>query len=107
MLITMWSYLVCAAGALLLGRFELHTDDAGVEAFAVLLLAALLGVLHPRRAWQWALLLGPAIPLADLLFRPARPTGLLPLTAFVILLGLAGSYAGVLLRRTVLPAARH
>ena len=102
------AYLLGIAGGWYLGRFELYTDDAGVVAFFILALTFLLGCLHPLHAWQWGLLVGPAVPLADLLFGRAR-LDLLVLGAFTIALGLVGSYTGALLRRFVSsrPTARR
>jgi hypothetical protein len=92
-----------AAGAFLM-RFELHSDDAGVIAFFILLATCLLGSLHPRHAWQWALLVGPAVPAANLIFGSSQPPFELPdaakLLAFVVAIGMVGSYLGVLLRKT-------
>jgi len=98
------AYSFYLVATLLLARFELHTDDAGVVAFFIVAITFVLGCLHPRHAWQWALLVGPAVPVADALF-PAKPHvlhalgDLALLAAFVVVLGLAGSYAGVLARR--------
>jgi hypothetical protein len=94
------AYVLWLPAILFLGRFELHTDDTGVEVFFLLLITFLLGALHPRHAWQWALLVGPAIPLAELLFGQTH-SGLALLLAVVIALGLAGSYTGALLRKSI------
>ena len=100
------TYLFALAAAIFLGRFELRTDDAGVVAFFILVIAFLLGCLHPRHAWQWALLVGPAVPLAHVFF-PSRShamTGagdLALLMVFVLALGFIGSYSGVLARKII------
>ena len=107
------AYLFCLAVGLFLASFELHTDDTGVEVFFILLFTFVLGCWHPRHAWQWALLVGPWAPAADvwqLNFGTAKPDlshtgGLLLLTGVVIAMGLAGSYAGALLRKGVQLAA--
>ena len=99
-------YGFCLAAGVFLGRYELHTDDAGVEVFFILLFTFVLGCWHPRHAWQWALLAGPCAPAADWLFKP-QSAGLIPLTAVVIAIGLVGSYAGALLRRGVSPSGSH
>jgi hypothetical protein len=57
---TLACYLFCTAADAFLGRYELHTDDTGVEVFFILLATFVLGCWHPRRAWQWALLVGHA-----------------------------------------------
>lgn len=99
-----WVWLFWAAATVLLGRFELRSDDAGVIAALVLVATFVLGCLHPRRAWQWSLLTGPAVPAADLLFRrPAAAPNLstLAVFGFVVALGLAGSLTGAFVRRNV------
>ncbi|MBZ5582647.1 MAG: hypothetical protein LAQ30_10680 [Acidobacteriia bacterium] len=100
------SYLFCLAAGAFLARFELHTDDTGVEVFFILAATFLLGCLHPRRAWQWPLLVGPWIPGAELLFGSGKQSlgSLGLLLAFVVALGLAGSYAGALVRRAATAA---
>jgi hypothetical protein len=94
-----------AAGAFL-GRFELHTDDTGVEVFFILMATFVLGCCHPRHAWQWALLVGLWIPAADWIFKPAQ-TGLLAVGAVVILISLAGSYLGALVRKGFAMSGGH
>lgn len=100
------AYVFLVPAVLFLGRFELHTDDTGVEVLFLLLITFVLGCLHPRHAWQWALLVGPVIPLAEILFGhpalgrdPVR--GMLLLLTVVVVLGMVGSYAGAGVRRVV------
>lgn len=95
------SYLFCALVIVFLSRLELHTDDTGVEVFFILLSTFLLGCWHPARAWQWALLVGLTVPAVGWLWRTPRPAIDFLVPAFVIAVGLAGSYAGVLVRRVV------
>lgn len=98
---TLAAYALWLPATLFLARFELHTDDTGVEVAFLLAITFILGLLHPRRAWQWALMVGPAIPAADLLTGKSAPAALLPI---VIAIGLVGAYAGALLRKTAVPA---
>jgi hypothetical protein len=110
---TIAAYGFCLAAGLFLASFELHTDDTGVEVFLILLFTFVLGCWHPLHAWQWALLVGPWAPAADLWqvqFGTVKPDlshagGLPLLTAVVLALGLAGSYAGALLRKGLRLAA--
>lgn len=100
------AYSFCAAADIFLAHFELHTDDAGVVALFIILITFTLGCLHPRRAWHWALLVGPSVPVADFLFGRAPATAhnlanLGVLAGFVVVLGLVGSYSGVFLRRGI------
>ena len=99
------AYLFFLAAMVFLGRFELHTDDTGVEVFFLLAVTFILGCLHPRRAWLWGLA-GLCIPAADLIWKSpdpnlSHPANLLALAAVVTSLGLAGSYSGVLIRKIV------
>lgn len=103
---TLACYAFCLAAGAFLGRYELHTDDTGVEVFFILLATFVLGCWHPRHAWQWALLVGPCAPAADWIFKSGQ-TGLLGITVAVIAFGLVGSYAGVLLRKGLSVSAGH
>lgn len=84
------------AAAIFLAQFELETDDTGVEVGLILGISFVLGWAHPRRAWQWALLIGGSVPVAEL---AARHQAMAGVAAFTIGLGLAGSYAGAGVRR--------
>ena len=95
------AYAFWVPAILFLGRFELHTDDTGVEVGLLLAITFLLGALHPRHAWQWALLVGPCIPASELLFGRREMGGLGLLLVVVVALGLGGSYAGAGLRRAI------
>ena len=99
---TLAAYLFCAAAMVFLGRFELHTDDTGVEVFFILAITFVLGCLHPRYAWQWAVLVGLSIPAAHVIVQRSTPGWLV--AVFVIAVGMAGSYAGVAIRRVIWPA---
>jgi hypothetical protein len=99
------AYLFCVAAIIFLGRFELHTDDAGVVVLFILVITFILGWIHPRRAWLWAFL-GWCVPAVHLFWRAAKSdlnnvSGIVMLTAFVTVLGFAGSYSGVLARKIV------
>ena len=101
-------YGFCLVAGALLARFELRSDDTGVEVFFILLATFLLGAAHPRNAWQWALLVGPWIPAAELVEKlsggqgnASLNGGLWMLAAFVVLIGLVGTYLGVLLRKGI------
>lgn len=108
----MWTsvgaYLFCLAAGVFLGRFELHTDDTGVEVAFLLLATFILGCWQPRHAWQWAILVGLWIPAAELVFRrpPVNASSLL-VAGFVLAVGLAGSYLGVLVRRAIAAGVAH
>lgn len=103
---TIAAYVLLIAADAFLMRAELHTDDDGILAGLVLLTALLLGSLHPRRAWQWALLVGPSIPLSDLLFgNGMKPRDLVLLVGFLVAIGMIGAYIGVAIRKSLSAAA--
>ena len=72
-------------------------DDTGVTAAALFATSLVLGALAPQRPWATALLVGAWIPLFGILMH-ANYGSLLAL-AFAF----AGAYAGMLLRRALVP----
>lgn len=88
-----------------IGWLDLHTTEVVVTVLALLLAGLLLGLLQPKAAWRWAVLLAlglPAVaavgPLLDV--RSAEPIGLDPRIVLVAsAFALAGCYSGVAVRR--------
>src|ERR1035438_3160015 len=79
-------WILFAAAIFLLVRLELHSDDAGVIAFLILLSTFLLTYLEPRRVRLWALT-GWTVPAAALVTGQSIPDlhripGILILLAF-------------------------
>jgi hypothetical protein len=106
----------CYGFSLLVGLFlvfyELNSDDTGLEVIFILMATFLLGCVHPRNAWQWALLIGPWAPAADLVQRLTHHAprvemhgSLLSVALAVVVIGLVGSYAGALVRKAVATVA--
>ena len=69
--ITWITYLLCIANMVFLFRLGSRADDAGLVSGLIVLITFALGSLSPRRAWQWALLVGLSVPLANL-FRDSK-----------------------------------
>ena len=90
--------LACAAG-LWLAYVDAHTDDTGVEAGLIFLIAAALSAVRPRAAVIVAFLVGGFIPIVESL-NGARgiPAGLAGL-GFAVVGALAGAYLGIIARR--------
>jgi len=103
---TLMACMLCVAGAAFLMRFELHTDDTGVEVAMVLALSLLLGAVQPARPWLWGLIVGLSIPLSEVLFG-TRSWSMVPVGAFTLALALAGSYGGALLVRALGGRPQH
>ena len=97
------AYGFFALAMVLLGRYELRTDDSGMVAFFILLIAFTLAWLQPKQRLLWCLS-GWCVPLAEM-FRGENLKGLPDLKSkvllflFVTLLGIVGSSAGVFLKR--------
>ena len=72
-------------------------DDAGVTAAAIVLATGILGGAGPSRPWLWALAVGLWIPARGLVLHRNYAALLVLLFAF------AGAYAGMALRRVLLP----
>ncbi len=109
--VTWIAYLLCLAAMFVLFRYGSRSDDAGIVASLIVLITFTLGSLSPRRAWQWALLIGLSVPLANLFSGlETAPVAGIPgpvvVAAFLVATGLAGSYAGTLLHRFALAALK-
>ena len=105
--LTAISAALAAAFGLGIGWIDLRTTEVTSTVVALLVAGFVLGVLHPRWAWRWAVLLAvglPAMAAVALLLhlRTAEPVSLDPRIFLVVLaFALAGCYGGVALRRTL------
>jgi hypothetical protein len=99
------SLIVLAMGiiaAVAVGYLNTHTDESLVVLPAVVALTGILGLLSPRSAWRWALLIGLAVPLSQLIFLALNlhvpyPNGLadIPPSLLAVIPAVAGAYLGV------------
>ena len=100
--------LAVVAG-LALAWVYLHTDDDAFVVLPLLGATGLLGLIRPRRAWRWALLVGIWLPLGQLFTLVTKIPlpyqnnweGVVAVLGIALVLGLVGTYAGALLRRLV------
>ena len=74
-------------------------DDTGVSAANVLAASGLMGVIHPARAWVWALAVGSWVPLMGFALNPA---GFHPASALALAFATVGAYAGALVGRLLI-----
>jgi hypothetical protein len=86
------------------GWLDVHTTEVAVTILALLTAGLVLGLLQPRGAWRWAVLLALGLPVVAaagqlLAIRTAEPIRLDPRIALVgLAFALAGCYAGVGIR---------
>lgn len=85
----------------------LHTDEDAFVVLPLLGATGLLGLIRPRRAWIWALLVGIWLPLGQLFTLVTKIRlpyqnnweGVVAVLGIALVLGLVGAYAGALVRR--------
>ncbi|HEX9085788.1 MAG TPA: hypothetical protein VF836_13695, partial [Gemmatimonadaceae bacterium] len=77
-------------------------DDTGITAGAMMLVAGILGLAGPRRAWAWALAVGIWIPA----YAVVRAQSLATFAMLIVLVfPFVGAYLGVGLRRAAMRAS--
>ena len=89
----------CAAG-LWLASVDARTDDTGIEAGLIFLIAAALSAVRPRAAIIVALLVGAPIPILEAMRSGGIPAGIAAL-GFSVAGALAGAAVGIVMRRTM------
>ena len=89
--------LACIAG-LWLVAVDARTDDTGIEAGLIFLIAAALAAARPRAAIIIAFVVGGPIPIAEAMGSGGFPAGIMAL-GFAVAGALVGAYLGMMLRR--------
>jgi len=90
--------LACVAG-LWLVSVDARTDDTGIEAGLLFLIAGALAAVRPRAAIVLAFIVGAPIPIAEALQSGSFPAGIVAL-GFSVAGALVGAYLGIVVRRT-------
>jgi len=93
--------LACVAG-LWLASVDARTDDTGIEASLIFLIAAALSAVRPRAAVLIALIVGTPIPIVEAMRTSGLPGGIAAL-GFSIAGALVGAYLGIVMRRAPRP----
>ena len=93
--------LACVAG-LWLVSVDARTDDTGIEAGLIFLIAAALAAIRPRAAIVIAFIVGAPIPIAEAMRSGGFPAGILAL-GFSVAGALVGAYLGIMVRRSIRP----
>jgi hypothetical protein len=91
--------IACVAG-LWLVSVDARTDDTGIEAGVIFLIAAALAAVRPRAAIIVAAVVGAPIPIAEALRGGGFPPGILAL-GFSVAGAVVGAYLGIMVRRSV------
>ncbi|MCU1303895.1 MAG: hypothetical protein JWQ87_4179 [Candidatus Sulfotelmatobacter sp.] len=98
-------YILAALAGIGTGWVDVIVDDLLFTALLVLSACMLLGVLRPRWAWRWVVVVGLFVPLTELaayLIRTVKPTRAQVYGSFLVLLpGIAGAYGGAVVRGVV------
>jgi hypothetical protein len=82
-----------------LASVDARTDDTGVEAGLIFLIAAALSAIRPRAAIFVALIVGAPIPIVEAMRSGSFPAGIAAL-GFSIAGALVGAYLGIIVRRS-------
>jgi len=90
--------LACLAG-LWLVSVDARTDDTGIEAGLILLIATALSAVRPRAAILIAFIVGAPIPIAEALRSGSFPPGIVAL-GLSVAGALVGAYLGNMVRRS-------
>ena len=88
----------CLAGVWLVS-VDARTDDTGIEAGLIFLIAAALAAMRPRAAIVIAFIVGGPIPIAEALQSGSFPVGIAAL-GFSVAGALVGAYLGIIARRS-------
>lgn len=81
---------------------DARTDDTGIEAGLIVLIAAALAAVRPRAAIIIAFIVGGPIPIAEAVRSGGFPAGIMAL-GFSIAGALVGAYLGMMARRSTSP----
>jgi hypothetical protein len=84
-----------------------HHDEPQAAMIVIMVFAGLLGFVQPQKAWRWALIVGPGVPMVYLIATAlgyhaksvAEPGGDASLIALIP--AFIGTYGGVLLRKVI------
>jgi len=95
-----------------IGWLDLHTTEVIVTIVPLLAAGAMLGLLRPKAAWRWAVLIALGLPVMAAVAKltgmhTAEPVQWDPrITLVALVFALLGSYAGVLVRRAASAVTR-
>jgi hypothetical protein len=92
-------FALAIAAGLWLVSVDARTDDTGIEAGLIFLIAAGLAAVRPRAAIIIAFIVGAPIPIVEATRTAAFPAGIAAL-GFSVAGALLGAYLGIIVRRS-------
>ena len=98
-IVTALVIVAACAGGLWLAAVDARTDDTGIEAVLIFLIAAALSAMRPRAAIFIALLVGGPIPIVEATRSAGFPAGIAAL-GFSVAGALVGASVGIIVRRS-------
>src|SRR5215475_4402218 len=105
------AYILAVLFGICAGVIEIKLGDILITAVTVLISTLVLGFVRPQRAWRWIAIVGVFVPLARLavyLFFGQIPyKAQIWAAALGFVTGIAGSYAGAMMRLGVDTLFRH
>jgi len=98
---------IALTGAAIAGAVDFNNDEPQAAVIVIIVFAGLLGLIQPRQAWRWALIVGLGVPIVYLIAtglghqsksvpEPAWYASLIALIPAFI-----SAYCGVLLRKAI------
>jgi hypothetical protein len=100
-----FTYVLAVLLGLAAGILEITLNDLLVTAIFVMIATMVLGFVRPRRAWQWAVIVGICVPVfrlgAYLALNQQSDRAQIWESVLSLATGMVGAYAGVLGRRGV------
>ncbi len=94
-------------GGLFAGAIDFNATEPQPAALLVLIFAGIVGLIQPRAAWRWAIIVALGLPLAHLILRQLgwqprnAPEPGEYATLIALIPGFMGAYSGVLIRKAV------
>ena len=96
------AYILAVLFGICAGVIEIKLGDILITAVTVLISTLVLGFVRPRRAWRWIAIVGVFVPLARvtvyLWFGQTPYKAQIWAAALGFVTGIAGSYAGAMMR---------
>lgn len=100
----LWHYLLAVFLGIMVGWFDLRTDEVSLTILLLLVFGMFLGFAQPSHAWRWALLLALWVPLGGIVSAVlgrgvAATNSNWPASLFALAPAFIGAYVGAFVSR--------